>query len=118
MRFDHRMATDVALMLRDASQAEILPRFRKLAAGAIRAKSSPMDLVTDADEAAERQITRALMDRFPECAVVGEEACAADPSLLNRLGGADLAFVVDPVDGTANFAGGVPLFGCMAAAIV
>jgi fructose-1,6-bisphosphatase/inositol monophosphatase family enzyme len=50
--------------------------------------------------------------------VVGEEACAADPGLLARLSGADLAFVVDPVDGTSNFAAGVPLFGCMAAAIV
>lgn len=117
MRFDHRMATDVAMLLRDASQAEILPRFRRLAAGAIRAKSSPMDLVTDADEAAERQITRELMARFPQCVVVGEEACAADSALLGRLAGADLAFVVDPVDGTANFAAGVPLFGCMAAAI-
>ena len=118
MHFDHRMATDVATMLRAATVAEILPRFRRLAAGAIRAKSSPTDLVTDADEAAERQITRDLLARFPGCVVVGEEACAADPGLLQRLAGADLAFVVDPVDGTANFAAGVPLFGCMAAAIV
>ena len=40
------------------------------------------------------------------------------PSLLGRLAGAPLAFVVDPVDGTANFAAGLPLFGVMAAAIV
>jgi fructose-1,6-bisphosphatase/inositol monophosphatase family enzyme len=118
MRFDHRMATDVAQLLRDATQAEILPRFRRLAAGAIRTKSNPMDLVTDADEAAERQITRELLARFPGCVVVGEEACAADDTLISKLAGADLAFVVDPVDGTANFAAGVPLFGCMAAAIV
>ena len=37
--------------------------------------------------------------------------------MLDRLAGADLAFVVDPVDGTANFAAGLPLFGVMAAAI-
>ncbi len=50
--------------------------------------------------------------------VVGEEATAADPALLDRLAGAALAFVVDPVDGTSNFAAGLPLFGTMAAAVV
>ena len=105
-------------LLRAAAQAEILPRFRRLAAGAVRAKSGPLDLVTDADEAAERVITAGLLKRFPGCIVVGEEAVAADPALLGALDGADLAFVVDPVDGTANFAAGLPLFGCMAAAVV
>ncbi len=118
MRFSATQAGDIAGLLRDASRAEILPRFRRLAAGAVRTKSSPLDLVTDADEAAERRITAALQARFPGCVVVGEEACAADETLLGRLAGADLAFVVDPVDGTANFAAGVPLFGCMAAAVV
>jgi fructose-1,6-bisphosphatase/inositol monophosphatase family enzyme len=110
-------AADVAALLRDAARAEILPRFRRLAQGAVRAKSGPLDLVTDADEAAERHIEAGLSRLFPGCVVVGEEAAAADPSVMDRLAGADLAFVVDPVDGTANFAAGVPLFGCMAAAV-
>jgi len=117
MRFTSSLATDIAVLLRDAAQAEIKPRFRRLASGAIRTKTSITDLVTDADEAAERRITAELTARFPGCVVVGEEATAADPSILSRLAGADLAFVVDPVDGTANFAAGVPLFGCMAAAV-
>jgi fructose-1,6-bisphosphatase/inositol monophosphatase family enzyme len=111
-------AAEVATLLRDASRAEILPRFRRLAEGAVRAKSGPLDLVTDADEAAERMIEAGLTRLFPGCVVVGEEACEADPTVLDRLADADLAFVVDPVDGTANFAAGVPLFGCMAAAVV
>ena len=111
-------ATEVAALLRDASRAEILPRFRRLAEGAVRAKSGPLDLVTDADEAAERIIEAGLTRMFPGCAVVGEEAAAADASVLERLRDAELAFVVDPVDGTANFAAGLPLFGCMAAAVV
>lgn len=115
---DHRAAADVVSLLRGAAQAEILPRFRRLADGAVRTKSGPLDLVTDADEAAERSITAGLLARFPGCVVVGEEATAADPSLLGRLADADLSFVVDPVDGTANFAAGLPLFGCMAAAMV
>jgi len=105
-------------MLRAATQAEILPRWRRLGTDAVRSKSGPMDRVTDADEAAERMITAALLARFPGCVVVGEEACAADPEVLHRLADAELAFVVDPVDGTANYAAGLPLFGCMAAAVV
>ncbi len=111
-------AAEVATLLRDAARQEILPRFRRLAQGAVRAKSGPLDLVTDADEAAERVIEAGLTRMFPACAVVGEEAAAADPSVLDRLAAADVAFVVDPVDGTANFAAGVPLFGCMAAAVL
>jgi fructose-1,6-bisphosphatase/inositol monophosphatase family enzyme len=117
-RLDHHAATEVAQLLRAATQAEILPRWRKLAAGAVRTKSGPLDLVTDADEAAERVIAAGLEARFPGCVVVGEEASAADPAILGRLPEAELAFVVDPVDGTANFAAGLPLFGCMAAALM
>jgi fructose-1,6-bisphosphatase/inositol monophosphatase family enzyme len=118
MRFDLTTATEVATILRDAARTEILPLFRRLGVAQIRAKSSAIDLVTDADEAAERQITAALTARFPGCLVVGEEACAANPALLEGWAKADLAFVVDPVDGTANFASGMPIFGCMAAAVV
>ncbi|KAA2215192.1 inositol monophosphatase family protein [Teichococcus oryzae] len=117
MRFNHQAASDIAAMLRDVAAAEIKPRFRRLAAGAIRIKSSATDLVTDADEAAEHRIAAELRRRFPNAAVIGEEACAADPALLSGWTRAELAFVVDPVDGTANFAAGVPLFGCMVAAI-
>jgi fructose-1,6-bisphosphatase/inositol monophosphatase family enzyme len=104
-------------ILARAAATEIMPRFRRLGAGDIRAKDGPLDLVTEADLAAERQITAALRARFPGCVVVGEEAATADPGLLAGLRGADLAFVVDPVDGTSNFAWGLPLFATMAAAI-
>jgi fructose-1,6-bisphosphatase/inositol monophosphatase family enzyme len=110
--------TSVADLLREAARTEIMPRFRRLAAGAVRSKTGPLDLVTDADEGAERIIAAGLSARFPGCLVVGEEGAAADPGLLGRLADADLAFVVDPVDGTANFAAGLPLFGCMVAAIL
>lgn len=105
-------------ILETAAASEIMPRFRRLGAGDIRAKNGPLDLVTEADEAAERQITAALKVRFPGCVVVGEEAAAANPAMLRDLEGADLAFVVDPVDGTNNFAWGLPLFACMAAVLI
>jgi fructose-1,6-bisphosphatase/inositol monophosphatase family enzyme len=117
-QFDRRTAGQLAGILRSAARAEIMPRFRRLAAGDIRMKSGPTDIVTEADEAAERVITRALRDAFPGCLVVGEEATAADASLLDLLGAAELAFVVDPIDGTSNYAAGLPLFGTMLAAIV
>ena len=110
-------SAEVAALLREAARAEILPRFRRLAQGAVRAKSGPLDLVTDADEGAERIIEAGLRRLFPGCAVVGEEAAAADPAVMDRLADADLAFVVDPVDGTANFAAGLPLFATMAAVV-
>src|SRR6185436_20348557 len=43
---------------------------------------------------------------------------ASRSSLLQAIGNAELAFIVDPIDGTRNFASGLPLFGVMAAATV
>lgn len=100
-------------LLRDAADKEILPRFRRLEPSAIRQKTSIVDLVTDADAEAERMITAALRARYPQALIVGEEACSDDPSLLDGLAEAELAFTLDPVDGTFNFASGVPLFGVM-----
>ena len=116
--FSAIQANELDLLLRAAARIEIMPRFRRLAAGAVRTKTGPLDLVTDADVAAEAMITQGLTRLHPGCVVVGEEATAANPGLLQRLAGAELAFVVDPVDGTSNFAAGLPLFGTMAAAIV
>ena len=118
MSFSRHDVERLAAILRQAAAAEIMPRWRRLAAGEVRAKTGPLDLVTDADEAAERVIDSGLARAFPGCAVVGEEATSADPTRLKWLADADLAFVVDPIDGTANYAAGLPLFGCMAAAVV
>jgi len=115
--FSRRDARTVASILRDAAQAEILPRFRGEIAQDIRQKTSSFDLVTDADEAAEAAIAAALRREFPGCKIVGEEAATRDPALLDTLSAADLAFVVDPIDGTKNFSAGLPLFGVMAAAL-
>ncbi len=117
-KFSHRDLADLAALLRDAARAEVMPRFRNLGPGGVRTKTDALDVVTEADTAAEAAITAGLLRRFPGAVVVGEEATAADPSLLGRLGEADLVFVVDPVDGTANFADGLPLFAVMAAVLV
>lgn len=118
MSFGRSDLGNLAMLLRDAARAEIMPRFRNLGAGDVRQKTSALDLVTEADEAAERLIHAGIVRLFPSAVVVGEEATSADPQRLRLLADAELAFVVDPVDGTANFAAGLPLFGVMAAVIV
>lgn len=105
-------------VLAQAAAEEIMPRFGRLAASQVRVKTSAFDIVTDADEACERVITRQLRARFPGAVVIGEEAAGRDPGLLGALDTADLAFLVDPLDGTRNFASGLPLFGVMVAAVV
>ncbi len=107
----------LALILREAAKEEILPRFRRLEQGDIRTKGEAIDLVTEADVRAERLIKARVADLAPAALFVGEESVAADPALLDRLNEADLAIVVDPVDGTANFAAGLPLFAVMAAVV-
>lgn len=103
-------------IVRRAARAEIMPRFGRLSGGDIRTKSNAQDLVTDADTKAEAMIARALQMTFPSALVIGEEAVADKPSLLDGIGDARLAFHIDPVDGTWNFAHGLPLFGVIIAA--
>lgn len=107
----------LAAILRNAALAEILPRFRRLAAADVRRKTSATDLVTEADEAAERFIMAECARLWPHAAFIGEESVAADPSRLGAVAEAALAIVVDPIDGTANFAAGAPLFAVMAAVV-
>ncbi len=102
----------VSHLIKDVAAAEILPRFDKLAAGEIEEKG-PGDLVTVADKAAELALAPRLSELVPGSVVVGEEAAAADPSILSRLAADAPVWVIDPVDGTANFAAGIPLFGVM-----
>ena len=101
-----------------AAATEIMPRYRKIDAEGRREKTSPMDLVTDADEQAEWQMRDAIGKAFPKALFVGEESVARDEKLLTKIADADMAIIVDPVDGTSNFAWGMPLFGVLCAVVV
>ncbi|PST21775.1 inositol monophosphatase [Mesorhizobium plurifarium] len=107
----------LANLLQEAAVKEILPRFRNLGSGDVRMKSEAIDLVTEGDEAAERLIKAKIDAIAPGAVFIGEESVAADPALLDKLADADLAIVVDPIDGTFNFAAGLPLFGVMASVV-
>jgi len=77
--------------------------FGRLADGAllISAKSTPTDLVSDADVATERLIRARLESARPDDAILGEEGD-------DRPGTSGLRWVVDPLDGTVNFLFGIP----------
>ncbi|THK38509.1 inositol monophosphatase [Ensifer sp. MPMI2T] len=107
----------LANLLQEAAVKEILPRFRNLGSGDVRMKSEAIDLVTEGDEAAERLIKARIDTIAPGAVFIGEESVAAEPALLDKLADADLAIVVDPIDGTFNFAAGLPLFGVMASVV-
>lgn len=96
----------------------MLPRFGRLAPGDVAEKSGPADLVTVADRAAEERLTRRLTRLLPGSVVVGEEAVAADPGLLAALTGPAPVWIVDPIDGTANFVSGSSRFSILVALAV
>ncbi|MCG7623327.1 inositol monophosphatase family protein [Epibacterium sp. Ofav1-8] len=118
MRLDQNTEGALIAMVRAAAQAEIMPRFRNLSAAAITEKSSTIDLVTEADVAAERHMTRRVADILPGAVVIGEEAVSADPATLARLPQAEVAVILDPIDGTWNFANGLATFGVILAVVV
>lgn len=103
--------------MRETAHFEILPRLRAVTAEAIRTKTGPNDLVTDADIGAERLLSEKLAHRLPGIVIVGEEGAAEDKTILDRVGSADLVAIIDPVDGTWNFAHGLPLFGSILAIV-
>jgi fructose-1,6-bisphosphatase/inositol monophosphatase family enzyme len=93
----------------------VLPRFLNLRADEIMEKS-PGEIVTIADREAEIRLSEGLNVIDGDARIVGEEGCSADPSLL-----ADLdrgrCWIIDPIDGTANFAAGREPFGIMIALV-
>lgn len=102
--------------MREVAAEVVLPRFQRLSTEEIHEKG-PGDLVTVADREAELLLTPRLADLLPGSVVVGEEAVSADPSLMSHITGESPVWVVDPVDGTANFAAGREPFAMMVALI-
>src|SRR3569623_284342 len=87
------------------AERELLPRFNATA----RAEKQDGSVVTEADLAAQAELKRALAARWPHYEFLGEEM---DEAAQQRLLQGDCAGVwcVDPLDGTSNFAAGIPFF--------
>lgn len=109
------LADQVAALMREVAEQVILPRHRALAAGDVTEKS-PGEVVTIADREAEDRLRDGLDALGVGARVIGEEAVAADPALLDGAG-RGLVWLVDPLDGTANFASGSGAFGIMVALV-
>ncbi|MXQ08640.1 inositol monophosphatase [Alphaproteobacteria bacterium GH1-50] len=113
--FDAEAEARLMAATRDIAAEEILPRFRALDAGEIDTKSAPDDLVTIADRESERRLEEAVSAILPGAVTFGEEGISEGRTRLADLGDAELSVVVDPVDGTWNFANGLSVFGVILA---
>lgn len=103
-----------ALDARFAALRDIAARAGAAAAAAFRSRprgtftlKGPQDYLTEADAAVEALIRQEIAARFPEDAILGEEGGGAVGAVT---------WVIDPIDGTANFARGVAHF-CVSIAV-
>lgn len=102
----------VRTLMRKVSQEAILPHYQQLGEHQIIAKAAD-DVVTVADHLAEEMLTEGLSKIESGLEIVGEEAAHADPAVFNRLSAP--CWIIDPLDGTRNFAKGKPPFGILIA---
>lgn len=103
----------VTALLETAAADIVMPRFRTLGAGDIIEKS-PGELVTIADRECEWRLADGLARLLPDATIIGEEACAGNPALLDDID-CGLVWLIDPIDGTSNFAEGRSPFALMVA---
>jgi fructose-1,6-bisphosphatase/inositol monophosphatase family enzyme len=99
----------------------VLPRFSRLSIDDVEAKATagdPADAVTIVDREVEAHLSKALSALAPSAAVIGEEAAHHRPELLRLLASDQPLWVIDPIDGTKNFAAGDSGFGVMVAYVV
>jgi len=109
-------ATVLAITV-EAAAAAIMPRYKMLAAGDIRQKTGPNDLVTEADLECQAILTERLGKLFPEADVVGEEGGGAEAEACAAIAASEWCWVLDPLDGTHNFVHGRKGFFVMVALV-
>ena len=101
-------------IIRDVARDEILSRYLKLS-GAQISEKRPGEVVTEADVAAEIALANAIRAKVNNCLIVGEEGIEDTPDLMERLDNDVPVFILDPVDGTQNFANGQNRFAVIVA---
>ncbi|MDP3549492.1 MAG: inositol monophosphatase family protein [Novosphingobium sp.] len=105
--------TAVAALMRDTAEKTLLKHYQRLASDDVTNKAAD-DVVTIADTESEIMLAEGLAKILPEAAIVGEEAAHADPAIFDRLSN-KLCWIIDPLDGTNNYAAGKPPFGILLA---
>ncbi|WP_338240459.1 inositol monophosphatase family protein [Aurantiacibacter hainanensis] len=106
----------VSQLMRQVADEVVLPNYRCLRQAQVYEKS-PGEVVTSVDLESERRLAAGLRAALPSARVVGEEAAAADPSLLGGIG-EGAVWLIDPLDGTRNYASGSGPFGMMVALVI
>lgn len=102
---------DLALALRLADLADSITRERYLAAD-LRVETKPdRTPVTEADQAVERTLSARLAVERPDDGIVGEE-------FGDAVGASGRTWIIDPIDGTANFLRGVPVWATLIGLLV
>jgi len=111
---------DFAAVLAQAASEITLPHFRT--GGAVthktaQARKAMFNPVTEADRAAEARMRELIENQFPTHAIIGEEYGAKPPNETDKTDKqtASLEWVLDPIDGTAAFITGSPLWGTLIA---
>ena len=107
----------VITAMREVADAVIVPRFRQLASHEVKSKTYPGDVVTIADEESELLLGPKLNALIEGSRVIGEEGAFADPTLFDLLQGEDPVWIIDPIDGTANFVNGIAQFAVIVALV-
>jgi len=79
-------------------------------------KDGRANLVTVADQQSQQAVTREILAAFPDHVVIGEEGTAASAGPPGTAGGYGGQWYVDPLDGTTNYAHGLPFF-CVSVAL-
>lgn len=111
----HTLHTSVSDLIRTVAREVVLHHYQQLSAAQISEKT-PGDPVTIADQESERRLSAGLATMLPHASIVGEEAVAADPALIDRVNDST-AWIIDPIDGTYNYAHGHPPFGIIIALV-
>jgi fructose-1,6-bisphosphatase/inositol monophosphatase family enzyme len=106
---------EVSALMRAVAADVMMPRYRGLAEAEIALKSAG-EVVTVVDREAELRLHDGLAALGLGARIVGEEAAEEDPALLDGAG-EGLVWLIDPLDGTANFASGRGPFGMMVALV-
>lgn len=109
------LVSSVSNLIQEASEICVMPIFGKREA--YPEEKSPGEWVTEADKACELFLEPALKGLLPNSIFVGEEAVHGDPSILSGLSDEGEFWLVDPLDGTSNFANGIAPFALMVALI-
>ncbi len=99
-------------ILKSSASEELVPRFARVE----RDFKADGSIVTEADTAMQQRVRETLLQRWPQIPLLGEEMSAAEQqALLND--SPEGLWLLDPLDGTSNFAAGIPYF-CVSLALL